>query len=149
MSKNNNVKTKKVTKQSKVKANEIKASLCVPEYPNENIGDEIICVLEDTKFNKISIPINTYRYIVDGRNEIDDVRLCTVGYIRDYNANNKEFTVVIFDRFVGLINKPDTENIIKLAFTTNKDGSLRTITKFIITSLTYTKENEFTDEEDM
>lgn len=128
---NNNFNSrKKVARQPKVNPNEIKASLFLPANLNENIKNEILDVLATTKFNKISIPLGTYRFMIDSNISEDDNRICTIGYIRNYNADTKEFTVVIFSKFIDLV-KGNSNVAIELQFTEYKEN-LGTITKFNI-----------------
>lgn len=115
-------------KVKKVNPNEITIPLYLPADLDENIINEIIDVLESTKFNKISVPLGTYRYLIDSNANADDDRISTIGYIRNYNKETKEFTVITFGRFAELLKEKNC-TVIELMFTIYKD-SLGTITKF-------------------
>lgn len=131
----NNNFNKKVVRQPKVNPNEIKAPLYLPADLNENIVNEITTVLTETKFNKISIPLGTYRCMIDNNVDADDTRVCTIGYIRKYNAETKEFTLTLFNNFVDLI-KSMGDVVVELQFTTFKEA-LGSITKFNIVPVVY------------
>lgn len=123
---------KRSSREPKVNLNEIKVPLQLPglNLDDLNITHEIFDVLAETKFNKISIPLGTYRYLIDSTIEKDDNRICTIGYIRDYDVETDEFTVIIFDKFINLI-KDLGDIAINLVFTRHVN-SLGTITKFNI-----------------
>lgn len=121
---------KKVNKQPKVNPNEIKVPLYLPADLDENIINEINNVLTTTKFDKISIPLGTYRCLIDSNVDADDARVSTIGYIRKYDAETEMFTVVIFSNFIDFF-KAQSDNVVTLQFNSHKDH-LRTITKFII-----------------
>jgi len=90
-------------------------------------------VLANTLFNKISISLTAYRSLIDHTTtDADDTRVSTIGYIRDYDANATEFTVVIYNNFVEYT-KMYKEFIIEPIFTTFREGGLKTITKFNLT----------------
>lgn len=121
---------KKVVKHPRVNPNEIKVPLYLPANLNENITNEILDVLAATKFNKISFPLGTYRCLVDSSVDENDTRICTIGHVRGYNAETKEFTVIVFDKFIETIKSH--ENVaVDLMFTTYKEN-LGTITKINI-----------------
>ena len=122
---------KKFFKKSKNNPNEIKAPLTINKVIDENVYTEIIDVLDSTKFNKVSIPIGMFRTLIDSNVDADDARVTTVGYIRNYNAETKEFSVVIFKGYLELIKKHDKYTV-DLLFTETSKGGLGTITKFVI-----------------
>ena len=140
----NNNFNKKVTRQPRVNPNEIKAPLYLPADLNENIVNEITTVLTETKFNKISIPLGTYRCIIDSNVDADDARVCTIGYIRKYDAETKEFTLTLFNKFTDLI-KSQGDVVVELQFTTFKEA-LGSITKFNIVPVVYEEVTEEVDE---
>ena len=131
MSNNTNYKHyhNKKFREPRVNPNEIKASLCLPADLNENIANEIIDTINNTKFNKISIPLSTYRWIIDGVKEGSepDTRSTTIGYIRNYNAETKEFTLIVFTGFIDKV-KSLGDIAIEVQFTEYKER-LGTITK--------------------
>ena len=126
----NQVNNRNYKKQPKANINEFKVPLYLLSEPDESVNDEILEVLTATKFNKISIPLGTYRSVIDDTVDENDTRLCTIGYIRNYNAETKEFTVIIFSNFADLFREQES-TVIDLQFTTYK-GKLGVITKFNI-----------------
>lgn len=137
---NNNFNERnKVAKQPKVNPNELKAPLFLPADLNENIVSEILDVLEKNRFNKISIPVGTYRNLIESNIDADDTRVCTIGYVRGYNAETEEFTVIVFSKFIDLI-KSHGDIAMELQFTEYKE-KLGTITKFNIVPAVYEENN--------
>lgn len=136
----------KVARQPKVNPNEFKAQLFLPASLSESIKTEILDVLAKTKFNKISIPVGTYRYLIESNIDADDARVCTIGYIRGYNAETEEFTLVVFSKFTDII-KSLGDIAIDLQFTQYKE-KLGTITKFNILPVLYDEEDEQAESEE-
>lgn len=130
----------KVNMQSKVNPNEIKVPLYLPADLNKNIINEIIDVINTTKFDKISIPLGTYRCLIDSNADANDNRISTIGYIRKYDTETEMFTVVIFNNFIDLF-KSKSDNAITLQYNSYKDH-LGTITKFNIVPVFYEDESE-------
>ena len=129
---NNNYK--KSDRQSRVNPNEIKVPLLLPADLNEDITNEILDVLASTKFNKVSIPLGAYRNLIEDTAEEGDTRVCTIGYIKNYDVVSKTFAVIIYDKFLETIKNPELGELkMSLVFTTYKETSLGTITKFNIT----------------
>lgn len=124
---------KKFNKTPKVNPNEIKARLGISSPITEDIYAEIIDILTDTKFNKVSIPLGVYKSLIDNNVDADDTRITTVGYIKNYDADNHIFTVVIFKGLVDTIKKFENP-CIDILFTETRKGTLGTITKFTIRS---------------
>lgn len=142
---NNFDENRKAIKQPKVNPNEIKLPLYLPADLEENIVNEIFDVLSTTRFNKISVPLGTYKCLVDSDIDGDDNRVCTIGYIRNYNKENNEFTVIVFGKFLDTI-KAYNDIAMELTFNKYKD-SLGTITKFNIVPVYYEEESEDGTEE--
>jgi hypothetical protein len=124
------------TKQHKV--NELKAQLYLPADLNESIAFEIIDVLNNTRFNKISIPLNMSKRLIDSK-DANDTRVTTIGYIRDYDPETEMFTVIVFDNFIESVNSLG-DIAMDITFVTYKD-KLRNITKFNIIPVIYEVEN--------
>lgn len=103
----------------------------------DDIKDEIIEVLKTTQFNKISIPVSSYKKLVN-HDQPDDTKNLTVGFIKSFNKNNNKLKVVVFNNFKERINKLDN-SAIEVIYTekTNKSGnvSLGTIIKFNIINI--------------
>lgn len=122
---------KKANKQPKVNPNEIKIPLYLPVDLNDGVKNEIYDVLESTKFDKISIPLGIYRNLIEDCEE-GDTRVCTIGYIRSYDAESAVFTVVLFSKYANMVKELGMNNLVlELMFNTYND-TLRTITKFNI-----------------
>ena len=130
---NGNKKFNKKPREPKVNPNEVKATLGILKPVDEKVYTEILDVLASTKFNKVSIPLGIYKSVIDSNVDADDSRITTIGYIRDYDAETKKFTVIIFKNFIDYI-KDNNYSAIDLLFTVTKNGDLGTITKFIIRS---------------
>lgn len=133
-------KDRKNTRQPKLRHNEIKVPLYLSADLDENMTNSIIDVLSETKFNRISIPLGIYRCLIDNTVDSDDLRVCTIGYIRGYDAETREFTVTIFNKFIDVV-KGQGDVVVDLQFTTYKD-SLGSITKFNIVPVVYEESAE-------
>ena len=103
----------------------------------DNIKNEIIDVLKNTPFNKISIPVASYKNIVNPE-DADNTKNLTVGFIKSFNEEDYKFKVVVFNKFKEAINKLE-DSVIEITYTerTDKSGnvSLGTIIKFNIISI--------------
>lgn len=141
----NNFSKKKPVKQPKVNPNEIKVPLFLSADLDDNLVDEILDVLSNTRFNKISIPLGTYRSLIDSNVDMDDNRISTIGYIRDYDAETSVFTVIIFNNFIDLIKKFDNPAV-NLMMNIRNNNSLGSITKFNIVPEIDNKEEAKIDE---
>ena len=119
--------------------NEFKIPVFLSKDVDKNIHDEIIDVLSNTKFNKISIPVYAYRDLIDDNTENVN-KLFNIGYIRKYDAKAKTFTVIIFNKFVDTI-KSINEVMIHPVHIDDHKGHLRTITKFTILPVTKMEED--------
>ena len=112
----------------------IEAKLALPADISDELKEEILQVLKSTRFSKISIPLSTYRYLVDSSVKADEkpIRVTTVGYIRKFNAETNVFTVVLFNNstYKDTI-ESFTDPVIELGWSEFKD-KLGTITKFVI-----------------
>lgn len=140
----------KAPRQPRVNPNEVKAKLIFDEGVSDNIAKEILDVLAKMRFDKISIPIGTYRYNLGEDVAEGDNRISTIGYIRRYDSESEEFTVIIFSNFIDIV-KDMGDIAVDLTFLTNKAGDrLGTITKFVIVPICYECdcENCTCDEED-
>lgn len=89
----------------------------------KEIRDDVIDTIVNTRFNKISIPVNMYRAKLS---EEQDDRLYVVGYIANYNKDNNLFRVVLYN---GYSEKIKGFKDLYMTVTYNKNG---VITKFIL-----------------
>lgn len=138
MSRNFQPNRNNVKKQS-AKPQNLKLTLALPDGTSENVINDILEVLSQERFDKISHPVGTYRYLLDNTIPKDDTRIITVGYIKSYDPEKEEFTVVIYGQNRDLIygfKDPGLE----IVFNTFEDA-LSVITKFNVIPL-------FSEEED-
>lgn len=113
----------------------VKAPLLLDENVSDDVAAEIYDVLENTPFNKISIPANVPRRFVADNVPANDLRVSTIGYIKYCNTKEDgtvEFTVVIYKAYKENISEI-SNLVMKLAFTYT-DTNLKTITKFVLDS---------------
>lgn len=104
---------------------------------SNGIKDEIIEVFKNTQFNKISIPVASFKCIVNPE-ETDDTKNLTVGFVKSFNPETNKFKVVIFNKFKEAINNLE-DSAIEITYTekTDKSGnvSLGTIIKLNIIAI--------------
>jgi len=84
------------SKKQPVKPQNLKLALALPEGTSESVVNEILDVLANMRFDKISVPVGTYRALLDPSVAADDTRVLTVGYIKSYDPEKEEFSVVIY-----------------------------------------------------
>ena len=143
---NNQQRSTRPTKEKKVNPNQIKAVVAFDEGTPDAVAEEILDVLKKTMFNKLSYPIGTYRSLIDNTVPEDDTRITTIGYVRNYDAENEEFTVILFPKFTDII-KDMGEIGIQVLHTINKrTEGLGSITKFNIVPCMTVAANEVCDE---
>ena len=130
--KNEKPNTKKTARRPKVNPNEFKVPLHLSADLSLNVIDEILDVLASTRFDKISIPVGTYRCLVDTNSPIDDNRVSTIGYIKGYDPDTNVFTIVVFNTFNEFMTSHDGIYM-DLHIIANEEG-LKTITKFVLTA---------------
>ena len=104
---------------------------------SNNVKDEIIEVFKNTQFNKISIPVASFKNIVNPE-DTDDNKNLTVGFVKSFNPETNKFKVVIFNKFKEAINNLE-ESAIEITYIekTDKSGnvSLGTIIKLNIIAI--------------
>lgn len=116
--------------EKKFNPNEFRAKLFLDDDIDDTIKNDIIDTITNNRFNKISVPVSTYRSVIDPDADSDDTRTTTIGYIRRYNPKTKTFTIIIFDKFISAMASID-EMVIEPLFTIYKNR-FGTITKFIV-----------------
>ena len=133
--------------QNKKPSNHFKFKLVLPVDTPDSVYNEILDVLTSTMFGKISFPVSTYRYYLDESVGADDARVITTGYVKDFNPDTNEFSIVVFPNnreTIAAFKEPGIE----VVFTTYPDeNSLGTITKFNIVDLADDEEESSTTEE--
>ena len=144
--KNNNKRkfNNKNTKQKKVNPRELKLPLYLSADLSDDIYNEIIDVLNSTKFNKISIPLNISRNLINPNSSENDNKVSVIGYIRNYNTSNGEFTAILFDNFIEPI-KNLGDVAMSVSFNTYKE-KLTTITRFEIIPVVFEEKTEGDEE---
>lgn len=111
-------------------SNVITAPLCLSSDITDELREEIMKVIKATRFNKISIPLGAYRYLIDKKADATDTRVVTVGYIKKYDDEHDTFSVVVFGNSKEIINS--LNNLCIKVIYTEYDGKLGVITKIII-----------------
>lgn len=120
----------KPVKKVQPKDNHLKVSYVLPEDTSESVVAELLDVLKTTKFNRISFPVSTYRYYLNSDVAPDDNRVITIGYVKNFNAEKGEFTVVIFNNNKAAI-EVFTNPVLEVVFS-EYNGKLGCITKLNI-----------------
>ena len=104
---------------------------------SNNVKDEIIEVFKNTQFNKISIPVASFKNIVNPE-DADDNKNLTVGFVKSFNPETNKFKVVIFNKFKEVINNLE-DSAIEITYNEKTDKydnvSLRTIIKLNIIAI--------------
>jgi hypothetical protein len=116
--------------KAKAPSNYITAKLAFYKDLPDEVYNEIIDVLKKTKFNKISFPLNTYRYLIDETVDDIDTRMATVGYIKRFDADKLEFTVAVYPKSHDAV--AAFENPVVEVVWTEFKGKLGVITKLNI-----------------
>lgn len=122
--------SQKPSKKQNPKDNYLKLKVALPSDISDSVVNEIFDVLGRTPFNKISVPVSTYRYYTDSSVGEDDNRVITIGYVKSFNAEEQVFSVVIFNNnkhVVEQFKNPALEVIFS-----EYSGKLGTITKLNI-----------------
>ena len=121
------------------------------EWGNEYIDgvyEEVAEVIETTKFEKISIAVSATRGTLaefsDSPVELsekDASKVTSIGYIKSFDSDALSFYFVVFNNFLDVVSAvaEDKRHYLSIVpvITTTKEGSLRTITKFILKVGTY------------
>lgn len=111
----------------KTNANIIEVPLSLPSDISDDLYNDIMEVLQTTKFGKISFPLSSYRKFFDENSSDDDKRIITIGYIKKFDQKNSKFVVVLFNNNKDIVDKFETPTIEVVA--TQRNGKLGTITK--------------------
>ena len=127
----NNVWKRVIPNKNKHESNVTKATLNLVGINDENLEKEIIDTLTVCPFSKISMPLSTYRQYIGSADSSEDARISTVGYIKFYDAETRTFELIIFKTHKEDVDRFDRPMVTPI-FTTNRDGSLRVITKLVV-----------------
>lgn len=143
--KNNNKRkfNNKNNKQKRVNPKEVKLPVYLPADLNEDIYNEIVDLLNTTKFNKISIPVNISRHLINPDDTSNKVSV--IGYIRNYNPETTEFTIILFDNLVEPV-KNLGDIAMAVVFNTYKE-KFTNIARFEVIPVTF--EPVFTEDEEV
>ena len=124
-----NFQTTKInTKKQPPKPTILKLGFALPEGTPDSVIEEILEVIRNAQFDKISVPVSTYRYILDPSIPTDDTRVLTIGYIKDYDPEEEEFTIVVYRANFDTISAIDNP-VLEIVFNSYND-KLGVITKF-------------------
>ena len=137
----------KTTKNSKpFIRNIIKAQLDLSAIPGE-IAEEIEQVISATRFNKISIPVYSPRYLLteEENKDTSDKRTAVVGYVKRYNPEDQTFQIVLFANAKAAVNG-FVNPVIEPTYTQYND-KLSVITKLVIVPNEVEEEDEATKED--
>lgn len=137
----------KTTKNSKpFIRNIIKAQLDLSAIPGE-IAEEIEQVISATRFNKISIPVYSPRYLLteEENKDTSDKRTAVVGYVKRYNPEDQTFQIVLFANAKAAVNG-FVNPVIEPTYTQYND-KLSVITKLVIVPGEAEEEDEATKED--
>ena len=118
------------TRKQQPKQNFMKLGIALPYEISDSLTEEIMEVLKSVPFNKVSIPVSTYRYLVEDGIANDDNRVITTGYIKNFDAETETFTVVLFSNNREKIEK-FSNPMLEIVFS-EYNGKLGVITKFNI-----------------
>ena len=136
MSKFNNQKPnykKKAPNATRKQPNFMRLPIVFASDISESVINEAVEIIRETKFNKISFPVSVYRHLVDENVAADDTRTVNTGYVKTFDPESNEATVVIFNN-----NRATIEAFKKPALVvvlTQYNGHLGTITKLNIVDL--------------
>ena len=122
-------------KNNKRKSSFIKADMFISKDTPDSIVKEIIEVLSNANFDKLSCPLYTYKYMLkdDSASEGDD-RTATIGFIRSFNAEKAQFNVTIFNNQIDIVSSWNSP-MVEVVFTTKKDKETGEESLGIITKL--------------
>lgn len=125
-------KNDKNNNRDRKKNNNVEIPVYFPDDMNDDIYNEIIDVLNSTKFNNISIPFSIYRTLIDDSIDSDDTRVSNAGFIKRWKYDPKPgyFVISIFNSLKETIAK--LENPVFIIHYTEYDGKLGTITKIVL-----------------
>ena len=118
------------TRKQQPKQNFMKLGIALPYEISDSLTEEIMEVLKSVPFNKVSIPVSTYRYLVEDGIANDDNRVITTGYIKNFDPETETFTVVLFSNNREKIEKFPNP-MLEIVFS-EYNGKLGVITKFNI-----------------
>lgn len=126
------------TPKRTVKNAVLKVPFTMPADLTNDIHNEIMDIIETTKFDKVSVPVSSYRRFYDNRIDASDNRTSVIGYIKSFNKEDNTFTVVIYSNNAKITSDFANPEI-TIAFTIYKD-EFGAITKFIIAPTTSEKD---------
>lgn len=116
--------------REKKQNNRVVATVVFPGDISAELRDEILAVFAETKFNKISFPLSSYRRLLDENAPDDETRSLTVGYVLKFDPETNKLTVVIYNTMLPTIQS--FENPVIEPVFTERDGKLGTIIKLNI-----------------
>ena len=99
------------------------------ESLSDNLYNEIMEIIQTTKFNKISFPLSIQRSVLDPSVSEDDTRVYTAGYIKKFNRN--KFIVYLFNSARDVVKEKFNGGKIRVDFNQYNDH-LTVITRLVI-----------------
>lgn len=109
--------------------NNMEVPLVLDESLSDNLYNEIMEIIQTTKFNKISFPLTVQRNAIDPSIPEDDTRVYTAGYIKKFNRN--KFIVHLFNSTRDVIKQKFNGGKIRVDFNQYNDH-LTVITRLVI-----------------
>lgn len=94
--------------------------------------NEIYDVFKSTKFNKISFPVTSYRRYYT-KNDSDENKIITVGYVKKYNFKTGKFIVNLFSNVTETIKSLNKPALVPVY--TTYDNKLGTIIRLTIVDI--------------
>ena len=103
------------------------------DYENQIIYESIVRTLEEVPFERISVPLQIKRSLIDGS---ENEKLMQIGYIKSYStlANSNVFVVIIFGKYIDAFQKlHDSKSLdIRAVHAEDRNGDFKCITKLIV-----------------
>lgn len=124
MMENNNNNTKR-----RNNPNIIEVPLVLDDSLSDNLYNEIMEIIQTTRFNKISFPLSIQRNVIDPSIPEDDTRVYTAGYIKKFNRN--KFVVYLFNSARDVVKQTFNGGKIRVDFNHYNDH-LIVITRLVI-----------------
>ena len=109
--------------------NIMEVPLILDESLSDNLYNEIMEIIQTTKFNKISFPLSIQRSVLDPSVSEDDTRVYTAGYIKKFNRN--KFIVFLFNSARDVVKEKFNGGKIRVDFNQYNDH-LTVITRLVI-----------------
>ena len=130
MARNYGMSNNKFMPKKRKNDNTIVAKIWVSDDTSDNVYNEILDVLSNAQFTKLSYPIGAYRKMLDDSLPDDDNRVIGIGYVKKFDPKSGEFVIHVYNNQKDII-KSFSNPLIEVVFNTYND-QLKTITKLNI-----------------